>query len=164
MDINITTYGTVEVTDEVTIEADLEDILRECSSVQLMDALEWQGTDWIGVLVNKGDADDIMSELGSDAMEDYIKEHGGGTLSMVSDHDLINEVINRDLEKSAIADYFDRDHVLEILSDLGYNTDEAVEVPADVAEALVKVSYFINGIYFDVHSGTLVGKRFILPN
>ena len=36
------------------------------------------------------------------------------------------------------------------------------KVPAEVAQAFKIASDFINGSYFDIHTGQLAGKRFII--
>lgn len=137
MQVSVSSYGSVEITDEVTIEADLEDVLNECSTDQLLEALNYQGVDWVATMVNGGDVDAILEEIGTDAIEDYMVRHGGFTLESVPVDDLIGA-----LEAA--------------------NALPGVKVPADVAQAFKIASDFINGSYLDIHNGQLAGKRFIV--
>lgn len=71
----------------------------------------------------------------------------------------INEVVNRDLERDAIENYFDRDHVLEILRELGHDlAEDTVEVTPEVASAFDIVAAFMQG-----NPVRQAGVRFVLP-
>lgn len=100
MYVNVTSWGEVEITAETTVTIDLEDVLNKCSTDQLLEALNYQGVDWVATMVNGGDVDAILEEIGEEDLKAYVKDNGLGTVDPVLDdfctQELIDELNTRD--------------------------------------------------------------------
>lgn len=101
MNVNVTSWGEVEITAETTITVNLDDVLNEASAKQLIDALDYSGTDWIGTLVKKQDAESILEEIDEEDLRQYVKDNGiiigeNSSLDDFSTQELVDELGVRD--------------------------------------------------------------------
>lgn len=189
MDVNVTSWGEVEITAETTVTIDLEDVLNEVKTDQLIDALDYNGTDWVGVLIEKSGASAVLEEVGEEDLKEYIKENGLGS----DETDPVQSVVDNDLWEQVGGEAQANDKVDALLFGIdseyiqkhienhrgGFTLENVpvddligaieaadalpgVKVPAEVAQAFKVASDFINGTYFDIHNGQLAGKRFII--
>ena len=190
MDVNVTSWGEVEITAETTVTIDLEDVLNEVKTDQLIDALDYNGTDWVGVLIEKSGASAVLEEVGEEDLKEYIRENG---LSVDTETDFVQGVIDNMLlpdvgkaaqengDVDALLFGIDSEYIQKHIENHrgGFTLENVpvddligaleaadalpgVKVPAEVAQAFKVASDFINGTYFDIHNGQLAGKRFII--
>lgn len=140
MDVNVTSWGEVEITAETTVTIDLDDVLNEVSVEKLIDALDYNGTDWIGTLVEKQGADSILGEIDEDDIKRYANDHG---------------IV---IEEEAKLDDFTSDELVEELS--VRNDGNVFFVDADVAKAFAVVADFLGSMNHS-EALNLNGKRFV---
>lgn len=140
MDVNVTSWGEVEITAETTVTIDLDDILNEASVEKLIDALDYNGTGWIGTIVEKQGADSILGEIDEDDIRRYVKDNG---------------II---VEEEAKLDDFTIDELVDELS--VRNDGNVFFVDADVAKAFAVVADFLGSMNHS-EALNLNGKRFV---
>ena len=165
MDVSITSWGEVEITAETTITVDLDDVLNEVSVEQLIDALDWQGADWVGTIVKKQGAESILDEIDEDDLKAYVKDNGLGAVDATLDDFGIQELIDELNARNCVHDMlmcvdseFIQEHMEQcrggftlenvpkedLIGALGARGLYVVTVPVEVAKAFSTVTEFLN--------------------